>query len=204
MSPTPPTLNPSQTVERIREIIVGRHLERLESRVARLESQPASAVTKPAPLGDIFEDRLLITEARVEALQDHVHRIEGLREETERIGAMHREEVQRLAMQISEIARVKTENSDVRAVENLERRLGAWLTDWQKTLHMRLESRDRDVVEKVRAELAAMREGIEIRFSELESRVPVNVEDRFNRIAAAARALAESAVSFSTSTSPRP
>lgn len=204
MSPTPPTLNPSQTVERIREIIVGRHLERLEGRVARLESQPAAAATRTAPLGNIFEDRLLITEARVEALQDHVHRIEGHREEIERLGAMHREEVQRLAMQISDIARAKAENSDVRAVENLERRLGAWLTDWQKTLQMRLEARDRDVVEKVRAELATMREGIEKRFSELESRVPVNVEDRFNRIAAAARALAESAVSFSTSTTPRP
>lgn len=204
MSPTPPTLNPSQTVERIREIIVGRHLERLEGRVARLESQPVNAANKPAPLGDIFEDRLLITEARVEALQDHVHRIEGLRDETERLGTMHREEVQRLAMQISEIARVKAENSDVHAVEKLERRLGAWLTDWQKALQMRLDTRDRDVVEKVRAELAIMREGIEKRFSELESRVPMNVEDRFNRIAAAARALAESAVSFSTSTSPRP
>ncbi len=204
MSPTPPTLNPSQTVERIREIIVGRHLERLEGRVARLESQPAPAITKPSPLADIFEDRLLITEARVEALQDHVHRIESLREETERLGIMHREEAQRLAAQINEIAREKVENSAVPAVEKLERRLGAWLTDWQKSLHMRLETRDRDVVEKVRAELAGMREGIEKRFAELESRVPVNVEDRFNRIAAAARALAESAASFSTSTSPRP
>jgi chaperonin cofactor prefoldin len=205
MSPTPPTLNPSQTVERIREIIVGRHLERLEGRVARLESQPAAAaVAKPPPPGDIFEDRLLITEARVEALQDHVHRIEGLREETERLGAMHKQEVQRLAMQISEIARAKAENSEVRAVENLERKLGSWLTEWQKTLQMRLETRDRDLAEKVRIELAAMREGIEKRFAELESRVPVNVEDRFNRIAAAARALAESAGSYSTQTSPKP
>lgn len=203
MSPTPPTLNPSQTVERIREIIVGRHLERLEGRVARLESQPPAAV-KTAPRPDIFEDRLLITEARVEALQDHVHRIEGLREETERIGAMHREEVQRLAMQISEIARAKAEHPEVRAVENLERRLGSWLTEWQKTLQARLESRDRDLVGKIGIELATMREGIEKRFAELESRVPLNVEDRFNRIAAAARALAESAASLTTSTSPRP
>jgi len=203
MSPTPPTLNPSQTVERIREIIVGRHLERLEGRVARLETQPVAA-TKPAPPGDIFEDRLIITEARVEALQDHVQRIEGLREETERIGTMHREEVQRLAMQISEIARAKAGQPEVHAVENLERKLGSWLTEWQKSLHLRLETRDRDMVDKVRIELAAMRAGIEKRFEELESRVPMNVEDRFNRIAAAARALAESAASFSISTPTRP
>ncbi|MFM2197415.1 MAG: hypothetical protein RLZZ505_847 [Verrucomicrobiota bacterium] len=204
MSPTPPTLNPSQTVERIREIIVGRHLERLESRVTRLETQPATAVGKPSPQGDIFEDRMLTTEARVEALQDHVNRIEGMREETERMGAMHREEVQRLAMQINEIARLKAESSGVRAVENLERRLGAWLAEWQKTLHMRLEVRDRDMVDKLRVEVAVVREAIEKRIAELESRVPVNLEDRFDRIAAAARALAESAVSFSTSTAPRP
>jgi hypothetical protein len=203
MSPTSPTLNPSQTVERIREIIVGRHLERLESRVARLESQPAPAVSKSAPQRDIFEDRLLTTEARVEALQDHIHRIEGMREETERVGELQREEVQRLAMQISEIARVKAETSEVRAVENLERKLGVWLTEWQKTLHLRLEVRDRDIVDRVRVELSVMRDGIEKRFAELESRVPVNVEDRFNRIAAAARALAESAVSLSNPTRPR-
>lgn len=204
MSPTPPTLNPSQTVERIREIIVGRHLEKLEGRVARLELQPASIVTKPSPWVDIFEDRLLITEARVEALQDHVHRNEDLRAETERLGVMHREEAQRFAAQINEIAREKAENSSSLAVEKLERRLGVWLTDWQKSLQTRLETRDRDVVEKVRGELAGMREGIEKRFAELESRVPVNVEDRFNRIAAAARALADSAASLSTQTSPRP
>lgn len=202
MSPTPPTLNPSQTVERIREIIVGRHLEKLEGRVARLESQPAPAVHNPVP--DIFENRLLSTEARVEALQDHVHRIEGLREETERIAMMQRQEAQRLASQIHEIAREKAESTTVPAVENLERKLGTWLTEWQKSLQLRLENRDRDLVEKVRAEVAGMREGIEKRFAELESRVPANVEDRFNRIAAAARALAESAASLSPPASPKP
>lgn len=202
MSPTSPTLNPSQTVERIREIIVGRHLEKLEGRVARLESQPVPAAPKPAP--DIFENRLLSTEARVEALEDHVHRIEGLREETERIAAMHRQEAQRLASQIHEIAREKAEATTVPAVENLERKLGTWLTEWQKSLQLRLESRDRDLVEKVRSEVAGMREGIEKRFAELESRVPVNVEDRFNRIAAAARALAESVASLSTPAPPKP
>lgn len=204
MSPTPPTLNPSQTVERIREIIVGRHLEKLEVRVARLESQPASAAAIPTPIPDIFEDRLLSTEARVEALQDHVHRIEGFREETERIAAMHRQEAQRLAAQIHEIAREKVESTALPAVENLERKLGLWLTEWQKSLQLRLEHRDRALFENVRSELAGMREGIEKRFGELESRVPMNVEDRFNRIAAAARALADSAASFSTTNPSRP
>jgi chaperonin cofactor prefoldin len=204
MSPTPPTLNPSQTVERIREIIVGRHLEKLEGRVARLEAQPAPALNKPAVIPDIFEDRLLIAEARVEALQDHFHRIEGQREENEHIAAMHRQEAQRLALQIQEISREKSEASAMPAVENLERKLGSWLTEWQKSLQLRLENRDRDLLETVRTEISGMREDIEKRFSELESRVPSNVEDRFYRIAAAARALAESAASFTTPASPKP
>jgi DNA repair exonuclease SbcCD ATPase subunit len=206
MSPTPPTLNPSQTVERIREIIVGRHLEKLEGRVSRLESAPAPSISMPAYVPDIFEDRLLTTEARVEALQDHFHRIEGFREEAEQTASMHRQEAQRLASQINEISRKKAEATALPSVERLERRMGAWLTDWQKSVQSRLEIRDRDLVEKVRAELAELADmgsGIEKRFAELESRVPSNIEDRFNRIAAAARALAESAASISTVTLPK-
>lgn len=36
MSPESPLINSSQTVERIREIIVGRHLDHLENRVSKL------------------------------------------------------------------------------------------------------------------------------------------------------------------------
>jgi chromosome segregation ATPase len=194
-------------VERIREIIVGRHLEKLEGRVSHLESAHAAPGAPAAPAfsdASIFEDRLLRTEARVEALQDHVHRIEGLREETEQIAAMHRKEAQRLASQIHEIARERAEASVQPAVERLERKLGAWLTDWQKSLQARLDSRDRDLTEKIRAEVGEMKAGIESRFRDIEAKVPADVEDRFNRIATAARALAESAAEFSSPITPRP
>ncbi|MGL4400689.1 MAG: hypothetical protein ACRCXD_12530, partial [Luteolibacter sp.] len=73
MSPTSSPLNPSQAVERIREIIVGRHLERLEQRVVRLESASA-----PAPLFSppdaLLEDRMFASEARVEALKENLRR----------------------------------------------------------------------------------------------------------------------------------
>jgi hypothetical protein len=201
MSPAPPSLNPSQTVERIRQAIVGHRVEKFGGSTTppRLPDVPS-----PARFGDIFEDRLLLTEARVEALQDHVHRIEGMREETLRLGMLHREEAKRLAMQICEITRKKADNSAIPAVERLERRLGTWLTDWQKSLRTRLDTRDRDVVEKVRGELAGLRAGVEKRLAELEARVPSDMEDRFNRIAAAARAFAESATSSQPATSPEP
>lgn len=198
MSPTPPTLNPSQTVERIREIIVGRHLERLEGRVARLESTPPP---QPAPSKEetpIFDDRLLVAEAKIEALQDHVHRIEGCREETERIADAQREEARRLAARIHEIARQNAEDIALPAVEGLERKLGRWLTDWQKSFHSHLDDRDRKAADHLQRELAGLRETIEARLSDLESKIP-DVDDRFDRIAAAARALADSAASFSKS-----
>lgn len=197
MSPTPTTLNPSQTVERIREIIVGRHLERLEGRISRLEAVPRTPEAKPVPEAGRLEDRILANEARVEALQDHVHRLGGNHWDMEQTAAMYRQEAQRLSAQIQEVARERAAASASPAVGNLERKLGVWLTDWQKSMDSRLESRDRDLTARMRAELSAMKDSTESRFSELESRVPPNLEERFSRIAAAARALAESADSLS-------
>jgi len=196
MSPTPSTLNPSQTVERIREIIVGRHLERLEGRVARLESSPRPA--RENPEAPIFEDRLMIAEAKVEALQEHVHRIEGTRGDSFQLAAGHREEARRLAAQIHEIARAKADESALPAIGNLERKLGVWLTDWQKSLHIRLEDRDHRFGEKMEADLRILRESLEIRLSNLESGAPAFVGERLDKIAEAARALAESVAAFST------
>ncbi len=192
MSPTPPTLNPSQTVERIREIIVGRHLERIEGRVARLETSIRSAPANHET--PIFEDRLLITEAKVEALQEHVHRIDGSREDSLQL----RNEAQRLAAKIEEISHARSEAESNPAVENLERKLGAWLTDWQKSLHVRLDSRDRALGEKMDSDLRSLRENIENRISKLESGFVSDVKARLDRIAEAARALADSAAALST------
>lgn len=196
MSPTPPILNPSQTVERIREIIVGRHLERLEGRVAKLELSPIPAENNAnAP---IFEDRLLVAEAKVEALQDYVQRMEASREDSLQLAAMHRQEAQRLAAQIQESARAKAESAALPAVENLEKKLGLWLTDWQRSLHVRLEDRDQKLISKLQKDLAALRENVEQRLSQVESGAKSDLDRRMDKIAEAARKLAESAASIST------
>ncbi len=198
MSPTPPTLNPSQTVERIREIIVGRHLERLEGRVARLESTP------PPDRGNfdtsIFENRLLVSEARVEALQDHIHRIDSDREESHHL----RQEAQRLAARIEEVSHAKAapDTEAISAVENLEQKLGAWLTDWQKSLHTRLENRDRILSGKVDSDLQLLRESMGKRLEKLEKGQSKITNDRFEKFAEAARALADSASAFTKASSP--
>lgn len=205
MSPPTSPLNPSQTVERIREIIVGRHLERLELRVARLESGWApSSPTLPG-----LEDLVLMNEARMEALKENVHRmVESSREHTEIRLSQHREETHRLAAQIQQIAAMKsiapmpTED----AVGALERKVGGWLTGWQNSFHSHLDEREARLSGQLRQEVAALWENTESHLTRLESRAVDrdSVEERFSRIALAARALAECASPSSTvSPSPR-
>lgn len=192
MSPTQSPLNPSQAVERIREIIVGRHLERLEQRVVRLETG-SIATSHPDPK---IEDRLYASEAKLEALHDNVHRLtESTREVNDLRLHQYREETQRLAVQIQQVAAMKSSESPTPAINQLERKIGNWLTDWQNSIHGHLNDRDLRVVEQMRSEAATLWENMESQVTHLESRIMDRdaLEERFNRIATAARALAECA-----------
>lgn len=193
MSPTPSPLNPSQTVERIREIIVGRHLERLEQRVAVLET-----TGRPAPtVGTAhLEDLLYSNEARLEALKENVQRfVESNREQTELRFTQQREEAQRLAAQIQHVAALKSSDTAPPAILQLERKIGTWLTDWQSSFNLQLNDRDQRLASQLRSEVATLWENTESQITRLESRAidRDSIEERFNRIALAARALAECA-----------
>jgi hypothetical protein len=199
MSPTSSPLNPSQTVERIREIIVGRQierLERLEQRVIRLETgAPPAAAAAPASTARL-EDRIFAHEAQLEALKENVHRLaDTTREQTELRLAQHREETQRLAAQIQQVAALKAAESPAPAIQQLERKIGSWLTDWQGSFHTQLNDRDHRLASQLRGEVALLWENTESQLTRLESRVAdrASVEERFARIALAARALAECA-----------
>jgi HPt (histidine-containing phosphotransfer) domain-containing protein len=201
MSPAPTTINPSQAVERIREIIVGRQLERLEQRVVRLESAQSAA---PAGSGSVtdpshrpWEDRLTTTEARVEALQHAVQRLsDQTREEARSRTYEQKEEIQRLASQIQQVAAMRAAESGEAAVTKLEGRIGSWLGTWQNSLHAHLDSREQRITSQLREEVATLWESTESQITRLQSRSVdrLQMEERFQRIAAAARALAESAL----------
>ncbi len=191
MSPTQPPLNPSQAVERIREIIVGRHLERLEQRVVRLES---TGIT-PAVAPDV-EDRLFANEARLEALQENVNRLaDSTREATEQRLLQYRQETQRLAAQIQQVAAMKSNESAAPAVQQLERKIGTWLGDWQNSFHTQLNDRDQRLGNQLRGEVATLWENTESQITRIQSQMMDReaIEERFSRIAIAARALAECA-----------
>jgi chromosome segregation ATPase len=197
MSPTPPTpLNPSQAVERIREIIVGRHLDKLEARVARLES---AAVRGSVPAS--WEDRLCTSEARLEALQQSLQRLaESSREDIEQHTRQQQAEIQRLAAQIQQVAALKAAESAQPAVDRLEQKLGTWLSNWQGALQSHLNEREQRMAAELRQEVAALWENTESQITRLQSRAIEldRVDERFRRIAAAARALAECAMPSSS------
>lgn len=191
MSPEAPTLNASQAVERIREIIVGRHLERLEQRVARLEASDAPVVSYPE-----LDERVLLAEARVEALQHSVTRLtDNTRDELERRNYLQREEIQRLAQQIQQVAATRPATADpAPAVQQLEQKLGIWLTAWKNSFQQHLDSRDQQISKHIQNELNVLKTSLDERFDDFEGRYPDSrqLELRFKRIADAARALADS------------
>lgn len=192
MSSSLPPLNPSQAVERIREIIVGRHLERLEQRVTRLEATGVSSQM----IAPHLEDRIFVNEARFEALTENVRRlVDTNREHSELRFSQHREETQRLAAQIQQVAASKSSETESPAVNQLEQKIGGWLTEWQSSIHLQLNYREQLMAEQLRGEVAALWESTESHLTRLESRAVDrdSIEERFNRIALAARALAECA-----------
>lgn len=195
MSPTSTPLNPSQTVERIREIIVGRQLERLEQRVVRLESTHAPAPAA-APPDSLLEDRLFASEARVEALKENLRRhLDSTRQQSEMLFSQQREETQRLAAQIQQVAAAKASESPLPAVQQLEQKVGTWLSSWQSSFYQQLNDRDQRLAAELRKEVALLWENTESQITRIQSRAVDrdSIEERFKRIALAARALAECA-----------
>jgi hypothetical protein len=191
MSPSSPPINPSHAVERIREIIVGRHLEKLESRVASLETGiPPGKSTAP------WEDRLITHEARLEALQDALQRLTSTsREEAEIRSEQQREEIQRLASQIHQVAALRAAEAAAPAVQQLEQKLGTWLNNWQGALQTHLTDREHRITTQIRDEVASLWESTESQITRLQSRCADRemIDARFQKIAEAARALADCA-----------
>jgi len=194
MTSTSPTFNPSQTVEKIREIIVGRHLERLELRVIQLEtSVPNPAAVAPSITQ--LEDRIVAHEARLEALQQNVCRLTESTPSHDFRLSEYREETQRLATQIQQIAAIKSAEVTTPPLQQLERKIGSWLTAWQTSFQSQLTDRDQRLARQIRSEVASLMEETESKLNRLETRIMDRslIEERFSKIATAARSLAECA-----------
>lgn len=199
MSPNPTPPNPSRTVERIREIIVGRQLDRLEQRIARLEASGPVAGARIEPV----DDRLLHAEARMEAVRHSLERLaENLRQDMESRSHQQRAEIQRLATQIQQVAAARAGESETEAVRQLEARLGNWLNQWQGALQRHLDDREKRLLNQIRGEVASLWENTENQITRMQSNAVDRewIERRLSRVADAARALADAAAPMSGNT----
>ena len=91
------------------------------------------------------------------------------------------------------VAALKASEPVPSAVNQLEGRIGTWLTDWQSSIRVHLHDRDTRIASQIRGEVSALMARTESQLAQLESQTVDrdSLEDRFNRIAIAARALAE-------------
>jgi len=199
MIPISPPPNPSQAVERLREIIVGRQFEQFEQRIRRLEiAGPSTGLTSAA--SEDFDDRLSANEALMEARFESVHEnmqqlVAKVREQTEHLLTQQREATLQLTGQVQQLVEAQSSEISADMIRQLEQKIEAWLTNWQNFIHLQLNERDQNISALLHREVSTLWENTESQITALQSRAADwdTIEQRFSRIALAARVLAECA-----------
>jgi hypothetical protein len=199
MIPISPPPNPSQAVERLREIIVGRQFEQFEQRIRRLEiAGPSTGLTSAT--SEDFDDRLSANEALIEARFESMHEnmqqlVAKAREQTEHLLTQQREATLQLTGQVQQLVSAQSSEISADMIRQLEQKIEAWLTNWQNFIHLQLNERDQNISAHLHREVATLWENTESQITALQSRAANwdTIEQRFSRIALAARALAECA-----------
>ena len=199
MIPISPPLNPSQAVERLREIIVGRQFDQFEKRIRRLEiAGPSTGLTSAT--SEDFDDRLSANEALIEARFESMHEnmqqlVAKAREQTEHLLTQQREATLQLTGQVQQLVSAQSSEISADMIRQLEQKIEVWLTNWQNFIHLQLNERDQNISAHLHREVATLWENTESQITALQSRAANwdTIEQRFSRIAHAARALAECA-----------
>lgn len=140
----------ARQVERIREILVGRQMQEVEQRLARLEKH-----LRPMPA----DEAAGTLDARLAAFQRHQEeRLIRLRDEVDAGRLQQFEEIRRLAQQVQSLAREQHgQGGDGGDGGELEQRLGRWMQSWQDDLQRYLKEREDYLVGQLRAELDRLR-----------------------------------------------
>ena len=199
MIPISPPPNPSQAVERLREIIVGRQFEQFEQRIRRLEiAGPSTGLTSAT--SEDFDDRLSANEALIEARFESMHEnmqqlVAKVREQTEHLLTQQREATLQLTGQVQQLVSAQSSEISADMIRQLEQKIEIWLTNWQNFIYLQLNERDQNISAHLHREVATLWENTESQITALQSRAANwdTIEQRFSRIALAARALAECA-----------
>lgn len=196
MTPRNPTNAPtSSQLERVREIIIGRQLGKVEQRLQRLEERTQVAASD----GTVTEaqERIEALEARFEAVRDAIqHQVDQIRFEFGGEMDHRKHEVRRLAEQIQQAAQAKQPPAvtapDLAAAEN---RLVAWVSAWQQSLEQHLVRRENWLIGQLREELQRAPQ------ASAPAPVPASQAKLGQQLATAAHALGVAAQSLSQAAS---
>lgn len=185
----------SSQLERVREIIVGRQLGKVEQRLQRLEEHAFAAVADDSISAS--QDRIEALEARFEAVRDAMqHQVDQIRFEFGGEMDHRKHEVRRLAQQIQQAAQAKQAPAvtlpDLAAAEH---RLVAWVSAWQQSLEQHLVRRENWLIGQLREELQR-----ESRAAAAQT-VPSHQAKLGQQLATAAQALGVAAQSLSQAAS---
>lgn len=196
MTPRNPTNAPtSSQLERVREIIIGRQLGKVEQRLQRLEERTQVAASD----GTVTEaqERIEALEARFEAVRDAIqYQVDQIRFEFGGEMDHRKHEVRRLAEQIQQAAQAKQPPAvtapDLAAAEN---RLVAWVSAWQQSLEQHLVRRENWLIGQLREELQRAPQ------ASAPAPVPASQAKLGQQLATAAHALGVAAQSLSQAAS---
>ncbi|MCW1883373.1 hypothetical protein OKA04_01440 [Luteolibacter flavescens] len=156
-----------------------RRLERLE---ANLRPMPTEAG------GDVFEIRLSSYEKR------HDEKLAALRDEIDAEKARRVEETHRLATQIQAAARNRAD-SGLEAQVELEQRFTRWLDHWNQGFRNYLQQREDHLISELKGELEKTKAWVSTKVDTADRgrAEHVRMQESFQQLANAARAIAEAA-----------
>jgi DNA anti-recombination protein RmuC len=178
--PSPPhAAHPSQQVEKIREILVGRQMRAVEQRLERLERE-----LQPMPV----ESAETAWARDLESLRHELAAsTQNLRDALDAERLRRQEETERLARRIESIARSRRE-----AADETRRAVGADLRSgfdrWQSQLFEQLQQRENRLLDRLRDELGRMRGWVK---EELGSHRETRIHDALEQLASSVREISE-------------
>jgi hypothetical protein len=200
MTPRNPTNAPtSSQLERVREIIIGRQLGKVEQRLQRLEERTQVAVSDGTVSSS--QERIEALEARFEAVRDAMqHQVDQIRFEFGGEMDHRKHEVRRLAEQIQQAAQAKLPPAvtvpDLAATEN---RLVAWVSAWQQSLEQHLVRRENWLIGQLREELyRAPRTAAPQSVPSHQAKLGQQLATAAQALGVAAQSLSQAASSFSS------
>lgn len=171
-----PPLNPSQHVERIRDILVGRQMHQVEERLHDVEEALSATGSQLRA-----EDELV---KQVERTQSSLStESESLRQQLKRESETRREQIDALAHQLHD-----TTNNLQKRERDLERYLSSHLENVSSAMASRIDARVREILQHLQTEIGHWKHQVDRDLESLRTDTVTRTElkGRFARLASAA------------------